>query len=307
MPHRRLTALLRQTTLALVATVAFVVAPGMVTPIKAERDPDDPRIQIPDSLKGRSGKLRARFIRPTDGSLEVAPLSQIFGEDALHRPTVLAVRDSATNQPFAFLTMRPFSDKQNGRVGVYQVGRWPSEIRTPRSEAYVPPSGFIEVTESNQELPISASFRLRDFLTKDQGDVWPKYLVLEERLLDKLELVLDELRIGGSRATKLSVLSGFRTPQYNARGRGRATDSRHQYGDAADVFVDANGDGRMDDLNRDGRIDIRDALFFAKAVERVEQRHPELVGGVGIYRATTTHGPFVHVDVRGTRARWGAP
>jgi hypothetical protein len=30
-----------------------------------------------------------------------------------------------------------------------------------------------------------------------------------------------------------------------------------------------------------------------------------LVGGLGIYRSTENHGPFVHVDVRGTIARWG--
>jgi uncharacterized protein YcbK (DUF882 family) len=29
------------------------------------------------------------------------------------------------------------------------------------------------------------------------------------------------------------------------------------------------------------------------------------VGGVGVYRATSSHGAFAHVDVRGYRARWG--
>jgi hypothetical protein len=77
------------------------------------------------------------------------------------------------------------------------------------------------------------------------------------------------------------------------------------YGDAADVFVDSDGDGRMDDLNHDGRIDTRDARVIVSAVERVERLHPELAGGVGVYRATRSHGPFVHIDVRGRRARWG--
>ena len=104
-------------------------------------------------------------------------------------------------------------------------------------------------------------------------------------------------------------MSGFRTPEYNAKGvgrrGGRAKDSRHQYGDAADVFVDNDGDGRMDDLNHDGRVDTRDVRIIIGAVERVEARHPDLVGGAGLYRATRSHGPFAHVDVRGTRARWG--
>ena len=77
------------------------------------------------------------------------------------------------------------------------------------------------------------------------------------------------------------------------------------YGDAADVFVDNDGDGRMDDLNRDGRIDSRDAKVILEAVEQVERAHGDLAGGVGVYRATRAHGPFAHVDVRGTPARWG--
>jgi hypothetical protein len=42
-----------------------------------------------------------------------------------------------------------------------------------------------------------------------------------------------------------------------------------------------------------------------RAVEEVEREHPELSGGVGVYRGTRAHGPFAHIDVRGWRARWG--
>ena len=83
-------------------------------------------------------------------------------------------------------------------------------------------------------------------------------------------------------------------------------DSRHQYGDAADVYVVNGARDWMGDLNHDGRVDTRDAQVIADATERVERANPDLVGGVGIYRATSAHGPFVHIDVRGTRARWGA-
>jgi hypothetical protein len=41
-----------------------------------------------------------------------------------------------------------------------------------------------------------------------------------------------------------------------------------------------------------------------RAVERVEQKHPELTGGAGLYESNSSHGPYVHVDVRGSRARW---
>ena len=42
--------------------------------------------------------------------------------------------------------------------------------------------------------------------------------------------------------------------------------SRHQFGDAADIIIDDNKDGRMDDLNRDGRVDVADADVIQRAV-----------------------------------------
>lgn len=77
------------------------------------------------------------------------------------------------------------------------------------------------------------------------------------------------------------------------------------FGDASDVFVDNDGDGRMDDLNGDGRIDYRDAQVIVAAVERVEESFSSLIGGAGAYRATAVHGPFAHIDARGVRERWG--
>ena len=127
------------------------------------------------------------------------------------------------------------------------------------------------------------------------------------RLVDKLELVIAELKASGTPVERVTVMSGFRTPQYNTGvgdTRGRATFSRHMYGDASDVFVDNDGDGNMDDLNGDGRVNIRDAEVIRAAIDRVERAHPKLVGGAGVYPATSGHGPFIHVDTRGYRARW---
>jgi hypothetical protein len=265
-----------------------------------------PSLPLLDSLKGRSRKLRARFLSPTRAA-GIPLLRELFGDSAVSRAGVYAANDTAG--AFHFITMRPFADKVKGRIGGYRIGFFPSEQRAVRSAAYSNPDGFLEVTARNQDTPISEHFRLRDFLTHDQAAVWPKYLVLREPLVDKLELVLAELRSMGVPATRLRVMSGFRTPQYNQQGvgaGGRVQDSRHQYGDAADVYV-VNGDRDwMSDLNRDGRVDTRDAKVLAQAAENVERNHPDLVGGVGIYQATSAHGPFVHIDVRGTRARWEA-
>ena len=118
---------------------------------------------------------------------------------------------------------------------------------------------------------------------------------------------LSDLESRGIDVSGVRVMSGFRTPQYNKGGGntgGRAGLSRHMYGDAADVFIDSNGDGVMDDLNRDGRVNIGDSRVVSQAVDRVEKAHPELVGGAGVYPAASGHGPFIHIDTRGYRARW---
>jgi uncharacterized protein YcbK (DUF882 family) len=186
------------------------------------------------------------------------------------------------------------------------MGFWPGEHGRVTTVAYQNPAGFIEVTPDNQNTQVSEHFQLRDFITHDQARTWPKYVVLRDELIDKLELVIQQLENQGVVVRRMTVMSGFRTPQYNGPGGdGRSGVSRHMYGDAADVFVDNDGDGRMDDLNGDGRVDHRDARVILNAAERVERSHPELSGGVGVYRATASHGPFAHVDVRGWRARWG--
>jgi len=259
-----------------------------------------------DSLKGRSGKLRALLVPRSDRRVGV--LERLFGDSLLQTPGVHDVHDSTGTAHFLLITMRDFAEKLGDRIGGYRMGFWPAERGRTLAERYANPEGFIEVTPENVDTRVSEHFRLRDFLTHDQQDVWPKYLVLRAPLVDKLELVIADLEAHGHRVRHMRIMSGFRTPQYNEGGGetgGRAGLSRHMYGDAADVFVDNNEDGRMDDLNHDGRVNYRDARVILDAVERVEKKHEDLVGGVGVYRATRSHGPFAHVDVRGTRARWG--
>jgi hypothetical protein len=303
---------------ALLAAVALALG-GSPGDANSGTRPEDPRLTIPDSLRGRSGRLKARIVRPVEAEADstLAPrippetqrIVELFGLDAARGASLLAVRDSVTDEPFYFITLLPFAEKRAGRIGAYRVGRWPAEVRTPLSDAYRVPAGFVAVTEENQDLLVSTNFRLRDFLSRDQADVWPKPLVLDERLVDKLELVLAELRAAGHARARFTILSGFRTPRVNARGANssQSTESRHQYGDAADLIVDGNGDGRMDDLDRSGAVDERDALVLLRLIDRVERRYPDLAGGAGLYRGTVAQGPFVHLDARGKRARWGLP
>jgi uncharacterized protein YcbK (DUF882 family) len=164
----------------------------------------------------------------------------------------------------------------------------------------------MRITEATAAMVISEHFAVREFLTHDQRGHWPKFVIVEPRLLDKLELVMIELRSMGIRADHMTVMSGYRTPQYNGRGvgSGRAQLSRHQWGDAADVWIDNDLDWYMDDLNGDGRRNTEDAKVMLRAVDRVESRYPDLRGGAGLYRDNGAHGPFIHIDVRGTVARW---
>lgn len=261
-------------------------------------------------VKALLASSAAMAISHSNGDLSI-PARALFGvhstEIASTSDSMRAGRSGKLRGPlFSFLTQRPFTDKVNGRIGQYLIGFWPGERRRVTTTAYQNPRGFIEVTRENQDTRVSEHFRLRDFLTKGQGGTWPKYLVLREELVDKLELVIEDLNSRGVTVRHMSVMSGFRTPEYNGRGGdGRSGMSRHMYGDAADVFIDNDRNGHMDDLNRDGRVDHRDARVILDAVERVERQHPALAGGVGVYKANSAHGPFAHVDVRGWRARWG--
>jgi hypothetical protein len=263
-------------------------------------------VRFADSLRGLSGKLFARFVSPAVRTPAVPVFAQLFGDSSLSRPGMYPLASLA--RPFAFITLHPFAEKRGLKLGSYRLGFWPAEKHRARSEAYENPDGFIEVTPENASTPVSEHFMLGDFLTHDQADVWPKYLVLNDKLVDKLELVVQELQREGVTVRHVSVMSGFRTPWYNAHGghtAGRAEQSRHMYGDASDVFVDNDGKGRMSDLNHDGKVNWRDAKVIADAAVRVGLEHPELVGGEGIYSATRGHGPFAHIDVRGTSAHWG--
>jgi len=303
--------LLSGAAIAALVVAGFGALLGLSAPDKA------PRSSAADSLSrdsapnlsgllGLSGNLRA--ISWTAVREGPSPLAALVPALADRGPGLIATGVSSPDgEPILLFRPVPLLAKTGPTWRGYRVGYWPGERRALRSPRYPLPEGFLEVTPENSDLALSTRFRVRDFLTHDQVAVWPKVVVIRLDLLDKLELIGDELEAMG-RSSAVRVMSGFRTPQYNALGvgprGGRAGDSRHMYGDAADIFVDADGDGRMDDLDGDRRVTIADARWLARVAERVEAAHPSLTGGIGVYRANAVHGPFVHVDTRGTRARW---
>jgi len=199
--------------------------------------------------------------------------------------------------------MEPLARVQNGVLNGYRIGAYPARpLRN--NPIYVQPKGFVEVTTENADTRISPHFKLRQFICKQQAN-YPHYVVLNERLLVKLELIVERLKQLGFKADTLNVMSGYRTPYYN-KAIGNVTYSLHQWGRAADVFVDDNNDEMMDDLNKDGRIDVKDAVVLRDLIQKLfsEPQNTHLAGGAGLYKATQAHGPFVHVDVRGYSANW---
>ena len=193
----------------------------------------------------------------------------------------------------ALAVLVPFEEKRGASLNGYRIGRYIGE----RSASAERPSGFLEIGPNDLELQVSDHLRMKDFLTHDGSTAWPRYVALEPDLLDKLELVV--ATIANQRGNlidaqlTIDVHSGFRTPLHNRRIANSAQDSRHQYGDAADIVIDADGNGS---------INSRDISIIVKAVEEVERVYPELKGGLGVYSRGARS--YVHVDVRGRSVRW---
>lgn len=199
----------------------------------------------------------------------------------------------------AFVTV-PRSRLKGEYLNGYRIGRYP---RPPRP-IYRHPEGFIEVTPQNIDVWVSPHFQLRQFLCKQRSG-YPKYLVLDPTVLNKLEMILERFNAAGYQARSFNVMSGYRTPHYN-QAIGNVPLSRHVWGAAADVFVDEDGDGYMDDINGDGRRNIADITILYDLANGLadEEDYQVYLGGLGTYRKNSRHGPFLHVDVRGRRARW---
>ncbi len=217
---------------------------------------------------------------------------------------VMRLRAGSRTHVVNLLVMVPREMKREARINGFRVGRYPPEPLRGMA-IYDPPDGFIEVTAANRSVLVSPSYTLGEFVAKQPGG-FPKYLVLRPRLLLKLELIADELRKAGRPVGKFTIMSGYRTPFYNA-AIGNGAYSRHVWGGAADIFIDENPkNGRMDDLNGDGRVDIKDAQWLWNFIDELSKsgKLGDLKGGLGLYGPNPVRGPFIHVDVRGFEARW---
>jgi hypothetical protein len=201
------------------------------------------------------------------------------------------------------LVITPISEKKGEYLNGYRIGNYPLSS-TQGNPIYNRPKGFFEVTEENQNMLLTPHFTLRQFLCKQTSD-YPKYLILRERLLLKLEYLLEKVNSNGYNIETFGFISGFRTPYYNKVIR-NVSKSRHIYGGAADIYMDQDHDGYMDDLNYDGITDEKDVRIFYNLVEGEfgKSSYDRFKGGLGFYKKNNVHNGFIHVDVRGWRARW---
>jgi hypothetical protein len=214
------------------------------------------------------------------------------------------VRLGGREVTLTLVNLIPADRMQNGVLDGYRVGAYREPLKG--LESYSKPLGFMRLTEENGGLWVSDHYRMRDFQCKLDGD--SKFLILRTEALIKLELLQHELAARGIDFDRFTIMSGYRTPYYNSRIGNETSYSRHLYGDAMDIYIDRNADGKMDDINNDGRIDANDAKFLQSIAAGLDESRDWgwLKGGAGVYHANAAHGPYLHVDARGYVARWGA-
>lgn len=221
-------------------------------------------------------------------------------------PARLSFERGGERRTLVVFVLTPFENGRDSSLRGFKIGNYSTSPFRGLS-SYRAPTGMIEVTPALREMAISPNFTLGQFLCKQQPGHDPTFVLIRPAMLAKLEALLDAVQSAGHEVDTLTVMSGFRTPWYNASIGNRTTSSRHLFGGAADVFVDADGNGWMDDLNGDGAINVKDAELLASMAEQIARRSERAewpAGGIGIYRANSVRGPFVHVDARGYQARW---
>lgn len=122
-------------------------------------------------------------------------------------------------------------------------------------------------------MKISKYFSDTEFMSKD-GDnsstPFPKTIV-SPKLLELLDKIREEIGV------PVLVNSGYRSPTHN-KAVGGVSNSQHVFGTAADIT-------------------IKDKTKLKQLKEICDRLNPN--GGVGL-----NYNTFVHVDVRGKRARW---
>lgn len=184
-------------------------------------------------------------------------------------------------------------------------------------EKFLPPKAYYLVDDASRDLRISRHFRFGDFALDYPWFSLGKrqYIAFDYGLVRKTEDLINDMNRAGLPGDKIRIIYAFRPPAYNlgriAKDGGeslKAPFSLHQYGKAVDFILDADGDFKMDDLDHDGVISVRDTIPIVHCVNALDRRYRTqkipLYGGAGLYDhhdfwERPVQSPYVHVDVRG--------
>lgn len=121
---------------------------------------------------------------------------------------------------------------------------------------------------------LTKNFSLQEFNSKCGRDIPNEILPNIIELAKNLQVLRDEVN------KPISITSGYRSPEHNAKVKG-AKNSQHIKGTAADIKVK-------------GMTPKEVALVIEGLIEQGKIKE----GGIGIYRT------WVHYDIRGKKARW---
>ena len=142
---------------------------------------------------------------------------------------------------------------------------------------------------------IVGDFRINDFVCKDAYyracllDASKEYYwLIDEKVLASLIDLRQSLKSKGYDPEAFTITSGHRHPRKNESIRA-AKLSRHMKGQAVDMYIQ--------DINKDGKYTDEDKKIVLDIAEKEVIQNK---GGIGRYPGTRA----VHIDVRGTRARW---
>ena len=123
-------------------------------------------------------------------------------------------------------------------------------------------------------MQVTKNFNLNEFNSKC-GRPMPENIkknIIE--LINNLQVIRDEVKV------PISITSGYRSPEHNAKVKG-AKDSQHVKGTAVDFKVQ-------------GLTPKQVAVIVERLINEGKIKH----GGIGIYPS------WVHYDIRGVKARW---
>ena len=121
---------------------------------------------------------------------------------------------------------------------------------------------------------ITTNFSLEEFNSKCGRPIPNNVLTNIIELAKNLQVLRNAVN------KSISITSGYRSPEHNAKIKG-AKDSQHVKGTAADIKVA-------------GMTPKEVALVIEGLIEKGKIKQ----GGIGIYPS------WVHYDIRGTKARW---